>query len=194
MQRPNFNTQYGKPEHALLRSERREETTIPTPDDHLIWRWRITGFTLIELIIAIAIIAILAAVAVPSYTQYTTRARYTEVVMAAQPYKTGVEQCYQLRRSLQECNGGRYGIPSDQSQVNGRVDTITTQQGVITITPDASGGILSSDTYVLTPSPSSPLIWTSSGGGGWIRGMPVDWGVQPPSPQPSPRGRGGERV
>ena len=123
------------------------------------------GFTLIELIIAIAIIAILAALAIPSYTQYTTRAHYAEVVMAAQPVKIGVEQCYQVRRALTDCDGGSYGVPADSSSVAGAVDSITTLNGKITITPDAANGILSTDTYTLTPTAASPLSWATGGDG-----------------------------
>ena len=122
------------------------------------------GFTLIELIIAIAIIAILASMAIPSYTQYTTRAHYAEVVLAAQPVKIGVEQCYQIRRVLDDCDGGRYGVPANRVTVAGAVDNLSTSNGVITITPDATNGILATDTYILTPTATSPLSWSASGG------------------------------
>ena len=53
------------------------------------------GFTLIELMIVVAIIGILAAVALPAYTDYTARAKVSEVVLAASSGKVAVTEAAQ---------------------------------------------------------------------------------------------------
>jgi len=51
------------------------------------------AFTLVELLVVIAIIAILVAVAVPAYNNYSTKSKFTEVVLATAPIKTFVSTC-----------------------------------------------------------------------------------------------------
>jgi type IV pilus assembly protein PilA len=52
------------------------------------------GFTLIELMIAVAIIGILAAIALGQYRDYTRRARMSEVILATAHCKTRIAESY----------------------------------------------------------------------------------------------------
>lgn len=57
------------------------------------------GFTLIELMIAVAIIAILAAVAVPQYTSYVTRGRIPDATSGLASKQVLLEQYFQDNRT-----------------------------------------------------------------------------------------------
>jgi type IV pilus assembly protein PilA len=106
------------------------------------------GFTIIELLIVIAIIGILVSIALPSYKHYTERARFSEVMMAAAPYKTAVSLGLQEGIPMGELNSGENGVPKPPEGESKNLKSIVVEGGVITATAsDYAGGY----TYVLTP-------------------------------------------
>jgi type IV pilus assembly protein PilE len=69
------------------------------------------GFTLIELMIAVAVIAILAAVGYPAYTDYVRRGKIAEATSTLANFRAQMEQYFLDNRSYQT-GGGACGVPN----------------------------------------------------------------------------------
>jgi type IV pilus assembly protein PilA len=125
------------------------------------------GFTLIELMIVVAIIGILAAVALPAYQGYVKKAAYSEVIAQANPIKTAITECMNIKSAIADCDTfAELGITSPVATTTFNSLTITAATGVITMTPNAVKGILATDTCVLTPTINGSNVitaWVYSG-------------------------------
>ncbi|WP_281243319.1 type IV pilin protein [Franzmannia pantelleriensis] len=62
------------------------------------------GFTLIELMIAVAIIAILASIAYPSYQRYVLEARRSDAHATLLNLASRLERCYTVSNTYQDCS------------------------------------------------------------------------------------------
>ena len=120
------------------------------------------GFTLIELMIVVAIIGILAAVAIPNYQTYTKKAKFTEVIQAATPYKSAFEIAAQggVLTSAADADHGNNGIPAAAASA-GVVSSVSVVDGVITATGTAA---VDGKTFKLSPNGiTAPIQWSKGG-------------------------------
>ena len=65
---------------------------------------RSAGFTLIELMIAVAVVAILASIAYPSYQRYVTESRRTDAKAVLMQVAGQLERCYTVNNDYSACN------------------------------------------------------------------------------------------
>ena len=113
------------------------------------------GFTLIELMIAIAIIAILTRVAFPSYIDHVTRAKMTEATSNLGALRVNMEQYYQDNRKYNGAAAGACGVAMPATGVKYFTFTCVSssssgagdQQYVITAT--GSGGGMNGFVYTV---------------------------------------------
>ena len=122
-----------------------------------------SGFTLLEVVIAVAIIAILAAIAMPSYKEHMLRSRLVEGTTELSAMHVEMQQYFQDNRTYADT--GSYTAPCSTSETAGlfTVSCLTdpTSTGY-TITAQGSG-IVASFTYTVDEDGTKATTSTSWG-------------------------------
>ena len=105
------------------------------------------GFSLIELMVAIAIIGILAVVALPAYQSYVKRAEFAQVIEDWDALKVAFELCWELEGDLRKCteSNGQIasaikGLPGVYVRVYSGSNPYTTQVGLYSTTVNLADG------------------------------------------------------
>jgi len=151
------------------------------------------GFTLIELMIAVAIIGILASMALPQYNRYSTRGKLAEMILASTTCRDAISEVVQSTKDATLPQASGWGcevtaatIPANP--VSKFVDSIdTSDAGVITLTTTADATLPAdarAKAITFTPYTDAALTvaLTNAGVGARIRG----WKCAPAAASPMP--------
>ena len=126
---------------------------------------KVSGFTLIELMITVVVVAILAAIAVPSYIQYIQRGKISEAISNLSSTRLQLEKYYADNHMYGTGNTCGVTMPSGADAkyftitcVSGNANTIGDQ--TYTITATGVGGV-SGFKYTLNESNVRTSTFTS---------------------------------
>ena len=138
-----------------------------------------SGFTLMEMLIAVAIVGVLAMLAVPSFQSSIVRDQIVQAVPLANIAKKPIELMWAAAQALPADNAAA-GVPPAAKIVNNFISAVTVQDGVIHITfgnnvnGAIKGKILTLRPAVVEDTPVVPVAWVcafaSTPGGMTVKG------------------------
>ena len=125
---------------------------------------RANGFTLIELMIAVAIVAILATIAMPSMLAQRQRSDVADAIRMAKSIRNDVTNYYSSHLAF-PANNIEAGVPEPEQLIGNKVTRIEVEDGAIHITLGNKAAkplrdkIVSMRPAVVSGSPASPISW-----------------------------------
>lgn len=124
---------------------------------------RMSGFTLIELMIAVVVVAILTAIALPSYQEYVIRGKITEATSNLADMRVKLEQFFQDNRTyVGACVAGTTApLPTGTKYFTFTCPTLTATTFTVTATGIAAQGM---GGFVYTVNQTNTQATTITGG------------------------------
>jgi type IV pilus assembly protein PilE len=132
---------------------------------------RVSGFSLIELMVVVAIVSILAAIAVPAYSDYVIRSQLAEAYATLGSQRVRMEQYYQDQRTYTgACTDGTVAPRMTNSNQFTYGCTINDQAYTLTATGQNStnGFVFTVDQSNNRRTTGAPSGWTANNAC-WIR-------------------------
>lgn len=122
------------------------------------------GFTLIEIMVAVAIIGALTAVALPAYNAYVMRGRLVEAFSALSTVQPNAEQFWSNGSRSYASFDGSNAFPGSSPNFTYALTTATTSTYVVTATgrAKAAGFVFTIDQQGNRATTGVPTGWTSS--------------------------------
>lgn len=125
------------------------------------------GFTLIELMIAVAIVGILAAVAIPAYQDYTIRSQVSEGLSLSNSAKNSISTYFADSGAFPTDNADA-GLAAAAEIVGSYVTSVAIAGGIITVAyGNNAHQIIKTKTVTLTANTnkSGSVVWVCAGAG-----------------------------
>lgn len=125
---------------------------------------KLSGFTLLELMVVVSVIGILASVAMPQYHVYVQRSEVTEALSMAASVREDVTGYYLEQLDFPR-NNKQAGVPAPDKLIANRVTSIEIENGAIHVTlgnkiaKPLKGTILTFRPATVNGSPKSPISW-----------------------------------
>ena len=122
------------------------------------------GFSMIEVMVAVAIVAVLATLAIPNFTGSIVRDQIVSAVPLADIAKKPVAMSWAAVQAFPADNAAA-GLPAPDKIVNNYISSVTIQDGAIQITfgnnvnRNIAGKILTLRPAVVEDAPIVPVAW-----------------------------------